>query len=397
MKRRARRIAFLLAVSLAAIAAPSLLARPAFAQDDATLQMARERFQEGVKFYDAKQYDKARLAFLQAYALKKHPAVLLNLAQSELRSSHEVDAAKHFSQFLRESKEASAAEKQEAEKGLSTAKAGVYELTINVDSADADVYVDGSPEGRSPLGGAVFVKPGAHNVEARKDGKTASSSVTAIAGQTGSVDLRFSGGGAAPVGPMPPPPGSQGAAPPPGPTTGPEPAPTGPPPGPGPEADTGGKPGFFQWAGSNKVAWIGAGLTVVGLGAGVGFALASKSNYDAADSAKSQILAEARRINTVGKPCDPSQNTTTRQHYASACATYQDRVDKGDRDKTLSTVSFVVAGAAAAGTVIYYFIDTGSHSAKIGKRNVQRPEGFSATVLPYVGAHDSGIGVFGQF
>ena len=91
------------------LAAPLANPSPVFAQDDATIQMARERFQEGVKYYDAKQYDKARAAFLQAYALKKHPAVLLNLAQSELRSGHEADAAKHFAQYLRENKEASAA------------------------------------------------------------------------------------------------------------------------------------------------------------------------------------------------------------------------------------------------------------------------------------------------
>ena len=59
-------------------------------------------FQEGVTFYDAKDYEKARAAFLQAYALKKHPSVLLNLAQSELRSGHEADAAQHFDQYLRE-------------------------------------------------------------------------------------------------------------------------------------------------------------------------------------------------------------------------------------------------------------------------------------------------------
>ena len=52
------------------------------AQDDATIEMARQRFREGVQFYDQHQFEKARLAFLQEYALKPHPAVLLNLAQS---------------------------------------------------------------------------------------------------------------------------------------------------------------------------------------------------------------------------------------------------------------------------------------------------------------------------
>ena len=117
-----------LAVALTALllaSVPLLSAQPAHAQDDAAIQMARERFQEGVKYYDAKQYDKARAAFLQAYALKKHPAVLLNLAQSELRSGHEAEAAKHFAQYMRENKEASAAERQEADKGLAESKKSV--------------------------------------------------------------------------------------------------------------------------------------------------------------------------------------------------------------------------------------------------------------------------------
>src|SRR5689334_18819163 len=42
--------------------------RVARADDDATTGMARERFKEGVQYFDQKQYDKSRAAFLQAYA-----------------------------------------------------------------------------------------------------------------------------------------------------------------------------------------------------------------------------------------------------------------------------------------------------------------------------------------
>ena len=48
--------------------------------DETATSMARERFKEGVQYFDQKQYDRARVAFLQAFALKRHPAVLLNLA-----------------------------------------------------------------------------------------------------------------------------------------------------------------------------------------------------------------------------------------------------------------------------------------------------------------------------
>ncbi len=111
-----------LGTAAALLGALLLVPAPALAQDDVTLTMARERFKEGVGYFDKKDFAKARVAFLQAYALKKHPAVLLNLAQSELRSGHEADAAKHFAQYLREHKEASEAERQGAETGLTAAK-----------------------------------------------------------------------------------------------------------------------------------------------------------------------------------------------------------------------------------------------------------------------------------
>src|SRR5262245_44992949 len=106
MRTRACLATLLLAAAGLVVAAPS-----ARAQDkDAGTEMARRRFQEGVKFFDQKRYEEARAAFLQAYALKHHPAVLLNLAQSEIRSGHPLEAARHFSAYLRESPNASGTE-----------------------------------------------------------------------------------------------------------------------------------------------------------------------------------------------------------------------------------------------------------------------------------------------
>src|SRR4051812_16467076 len=163
----------------------------ASSDDDAAVAMARERFKEGVSYFDQKQYDKARAAFLQAYALKKHPAVLLNLAQSELRSAHEADAAKHFAAYLRESKDASDAEKQAAEAGLTAAKVAVAEVDVSVAERGAEIYVDGSLEGNSPLPGSIYVSPGPHTIEARKDGRTASAPINAVAGKHFDAEVEF--------------------------------------------------------------------------------------------------------------------------------------------------------------------------------------------------------------
>src|SRR5665811_2039568 len=168
------RLLVCLSLSWATVLSTSLVsaAPPAHTnEDDATVAMARERFKEGVSYFDQKQYDKARAAFLQAYALKKHPAVLLNLAQSELRSGHEADAAKHFAAYLRESKDAGDAEKSAAEAGLTAAKVVVAEVNVSVDERAAEVYVDGILEANSPLPGALYLTPGTHSIEARKDGR----------------------------------------------------------------------------------------------------------------------------------------------------------------------------------------------------------------------------------
>ena len=117
--------------------------------------------------------------------------MLLNLAQSELRCNHEVDAAKHFSAYLRESTTASEAERQAAEAGLNATKSAVALLDVNVDEGGAEIYVDGSLEGVSPLPGPLYVNPGAHSVEARKGGKTRTQQVNASAGRQFMADLSF--------------------------------------------------------------------------------------------------------------------------------------------------------------------------------------------------------------
>src|SRR5262249_49941319 len=136
--------------------------RSARAADDDVTEMARQRFREGVQFYDQRQYEKARLAFLQSYAIKPHPATLLNLAQSELRAGRPDDSANHFSEYLRTNTSANESERQEAELGFTAAKAKVGEVTIAVDATGAQVVVDGQEKGASPLPGPLYMMPGSH-------------------------------------------------------------------------------------------------------------------------------------------------------------------------------------------------------------------------------------------
>ena len=365
-----------LAPAAALLGALLLAPAHALAQDDVTLTMARERFKEGVGYFDKKDFAKARVAFLQAYALKKHPAVLLNLAQSELRSGHEADAAKHFAQYLREHKDATDAERQGADAGLTAAKALVAEVALEVDASGAEIYVDGDLEGQAPLPGPVYLTPGAHQLQARKDGKTTSSDVNAVAGQTTSLRLSLARTASpAPVAAGTPgsgesPPHEDGAPPP-------------------PEEPATSRQGFFPWLTHTPGAMIGVGLTGAGLLGGGAFALSSKLSYDAADSVAGQISDEAKKDGKVDKNGMPTSSgactnpeawlpaTTPRrpdrvQQYKSSCDKYTSNVKSGDTFKTLAIVSFAVAGAAAVGTIIYYVADSKQTESSAAARSRKR-------------------------
>jgi hypothetical protein len=352
------------------------------AQDDVTLTMARERFKEGVAYFDKKDFAKARVAFLQAYALKKHPAVLLNLAQSELRSGHEADAAKHFAQYLREHKDATEAERQGADTGLTAAKALVAEVALDVDTNGAEVYVDGDLEGQAPLPGAVYLTPGAHEIQARNDGKTVSGPVNATAGQSTSLRLSLARAAATPAAPA-----ATGAEAPPPEAAGEPPL----------QEPTTSRQGFFPWLTHTPGAMIGVGLTGAGLIGGGAFAFSSKSSYDAANRVAGQIAQQAatkdgkvnlqRMPESSGACTNPeawlatsttwmnrtaADRTKRADEYVKNCNKYTSNVKSGDTFKTLAIVSFAVAGAAAVGTVVYYIVDSKKTQSTAGNAPKRR-------------------------
>jgi hypothetical protein len=358
--------------------------------------MARERFKEGVQYFDQELYDKARAAFVQAYALRKHPAVLLNLAQSEVRSGHEADAATHFAQYLREHKEATEAERQGALSGLATAKAAVMEVPVEVDADGAEVFVDQTLQGMSPLPQPLYLAPGKHTISARKEGREDSAQVHAVAGKAMTVTLR----------PRKPKREPDAVA-----------APSAAKEEPSPHAEeeevtstrAQTSPGFFAWAAQSPVAWLGGGLTLAGIAGGIGFGLGASDSYDSADSVLGRIRQEAALDglpSTQGLCSDPAEALMNAKSlrgepakraadYEKACARYSDNIDSGDSLKTLSTVSWVVAGVAATGTIVYYFLDTadGSQSASSKRDEATARMRF----IPYVSAGERGFAVVGEF
>jgi hypothetical protein len=359
---------------------------PARADDDATATAAaRERFKEGVTYFDEKQYEKARAAFVQAYALKKHPSVLLNLAQSELRSNHERDAAEHFAQYLREATDAAAAQRESAQAGLAAAKAAICELTV-VTEADSDVSVDGTVQGTAPLPGPLYLEPGTHTLQAKKGDRVVNQTLTAKAGESKELKLKFAAEAApaAAKAPAPPAASDTGEAP----------------PSPPEDETTPRSPGrepFFHWLLTKPAGVITGGATVLLAGGAVGFAIASNMAYADADDVAQQIDDRARedRVSTQGICVDPNKvlgpgNEAEAALFQDACAHRQESVDKGDSYKTLATFVGIGAGVMAAATVTAYFLtaETGKEAAASGPH---------VAVMPWFGSGTGGVSVSGRF
>ncbi len=148
---------------------------------------AAARFQTGLKYYDARDFESARLAFTQAYAVLQKPGILLNLALSELYSTHPVEALTHFEQYLKDPS-APADKRDRAKKAMEEAFKKTGHLAVKT-APEAQISVDGKVSPSSPA--LLHVLPGAHSIEARLGGKTKTATADARAGETTSVDLAF--------------------------------------------------------------------------------------------------------------------------------------------------------------------------------------------------------------
>jgi hypothetical protein len=368
---------------------------------DPFTDMARQRFQEGVKLFDAKKFEEARAAFLQAYALKKHPAVLLNLAQSELKSGHFVDAARHFSQYLQENSALSQTDRKPAEQGLAEARLKTARIQIEVNVAGADVFVDDELVGKAPLRDVVDVGPGPHKVEARFAGyPNAAGQVSANVGQVVALALKLDRGGssAAVVAPPTPPPTTGTAAPVPAPpatqdVTVPPSQPSPPtetPPDTAPvEVSTAGRTPFFTWVATDKVAWATGGAAVVGVGAGIIFSALASSAASNANYIAGQIKARASGDEDIGdrasNPC-AEPVVVTKTDYRPACNQLKDNLDKRDVDRTVAILGWTVGVVGIGATAAAYFI-----------RNKPKPTEPRVSFVPIVSPTMSGLAVGGTF
>jgi hypothetical protein len=291
------------------------------------VQQAQARWSEGKAFFDAGNFEAARVAFKQAYTVFPHPVFLQNLGEAELRSGRNVEAARHFEAFLRTSSSVSGAQRDLARKSLKKAAEKLGSLVVDTNAVDAEIRVDDEVVGRSPLGGLEwYVEPGKHVVVARKEGfLDGTEQVFVPVGRAKSVVVRVQRVAA----------GTADAAASAG-TIDRSVGPSQPSESPAREEEGGGvEPKTWVVAG-------GVALTAVALTVGTVYALRVASDQSHVDDARA-VVGPTSGCYGGGGP-------------AEACAELATYATRLPRDRNVRNAAFVSAGVLGAATVAAYFL-----------------------------------------
>ncbi len=390
---RTRSIAFALLVSFAPAAFPTLALAQPTGGDDATTKAARARFQEGVEAFDKGQYENARAAFLQAYALRKHPAVLLNLAQSSLKSGHAIESLKYFQQFLRETSSPSPQQKADADKGIAEARTKLGRLEVSAPTG-AEISVDNDRAGNAPLAEPVDVEPGTHTVRARyADGTAEGKTVGVNVGEKLPVKFGPSAAGAAvvpvPV-PVPTPPPNVPASPPPATPPPDSAAPTtGNTPPPGADAGPSTKKNLLAPPKTMIPVYVGGAMVGLGLVDAVLFAIFKADAQSKADAVANDIRTH-KSPSPPSNVCGPPVKSAA---FAGACSALKDNNDKVDQDALFANIGVGVAVAGAVLGVGWYLLAPKKEDA------APPPSAWKKlpTIAPMLGSTNRGLSLTGEF
>jgi tetratricopeptide (TPR) repeat protein len=294
--------------------------------EQAAEQMAKgnRAFREG-KFADAEK------AYREAFAIKKGYDISGNLGAALLAQGKRREAAQHLAYTLRLFPiTGDPALRAQMTKAFDEARKGLGRLHISLDAPGAHLTVDGAPQGESPLLDDVFVEPGEHVVEARLEGfETCSQRATVAADGTAAVSLVLTPV-RAPVDTPPPPRRSV-------------------------------LPGIAL-----------AGLSALGFGGGIAFISMSSSKRSDA------VLLSGDIRGSRGSCVDGAAN------YDPRCPDLQTKLRADDTYHNTAVASFVIGGAAAAGTALYFLWP-------------QKRAASALQVTPLVGARDGGVLVSGTF
>jgi hypothetical protein len=170
---RSAALALLLACHTA-LAAPPAAAAPATSKPalaESLSGAAKSDYDAAKILYDDGDFKGALLKLKSAYDASKDPRLLWNMAACEKNLRHYANVAALLDRYLADgSGLVTDAERTEASELLTTVKAFVAPLSVEVNEPDASIFLDGQAVGKSPLPSPLQVDMGAHALRVTKPG-----------------------------------------------------------------------------------------------------------------------------------------------------------------------------------------------------------------------------------
>lgn len=329
------------------------------ADDDRANREAEARFKEGLSRVKHKDYEAARLSFEQAYAVLHRPLILWNLALSEEKTGHPLDALAHFRQVAHDAP--TDADRASAQKHVDTLVGQLSRIDVQAPTGTVLALDGGDASWTAPLTDPLDVMPGHHVVAAKMaGGGTKNSEVDAAAGQVAHVSfvadplpVAFAVALPAPAAAAPAtaPPAATEALPPSTPDEAPKPF----------------------WTARTVTATVFVGAAAVAGGFGAAFGIASQNNKSTVSGFQAKHPSQSFCEAVPGKS------------LSSDCGPWNDAVNAQNRDAEISDALYFTAGAFALGAVVSWFFWPKAGHAK------------TAWVLPDVGPDRAGLEAGGRF
>ena len=205
LTRRPRPV--LLAIALCCVALPAVAqgqpgaaaGEPATAEPGATDQAddavakGRDHFKRGVEFYHEGNFRAALIEFRRANEVAPNYRIQFNLGQTYFELQNYAGALRAFETYLKEGgKEVSASRQAEVEIELEKLRARVAHVTITTNVEGAEILVDDSVVGKSPLDGPILLSAGRRKLSVSSGrGMPTVKYVEIAGGDTLSVDLQL--------------------------------------------------------------------------------------------------------------------------------------------------------------------------------------------------------------
>jgi hypothetical protein len=205
-----RFVPILSALSLALAAAPAVGQEPkdtsarAAPPSAKALKEARARYTQGTQLFKEGDYKLALIEFQRAYELAPNYRILYNIGAVNYQLNNYVDALRTLERYLAEGgKEIPAKRREEVEQDIKNLKARTAHITIIANVEGAEISIDNTVVGKTPLPASLLVDAGRHQVVATKEGRTTATKSLVLAGSDDAkVELELAEVSTQPSGPV---------------------------------------------------------------------------------------------------------------------------------------------------------------------------------------------------